>query len=235
MVIIGTSGFFYKDWKGVFYPEGLPLSSFLDFYSKHLNGLEINASFYRLPTKSSIKAYTKYNLQLVFKLHKSITHSLKLTDETVSPFLTAKELLQEKLNCFLAQFPKTFKPSEKNKEFILKIKSTFKDTEVAFEFRNKEWEKEKEFFTENSICVVFADFPENLQWLRGGIATKKLAYFRFHGRERLYNYLYSKEELKNLAEKVKETGSITKYCFFNNTTKGKAALNALEFKNFFRL
>ncbi|WP_457569733.1 DUF72 domain-containing protein [Desulfurobacterium sp.] len=230
MVIIGTSGFMYREWKNIFYPEGFPMSSWLSYYSRIFNGVEINSTFYRLPVKSSLRNYTKVDLTFVFKLFRGITHYGHLEEKNIKPFLEIKEILQEKLFGFLAQFPASFKPTEKNKDFIIKILDTFKEIPIIFELRAKEWENEKDFFKNNTLPVCFSDFPASLNWFNGGNATKEIAYFRFHGREKLYDYCYTEEELKEFAEKIKATNSRNKLCFFNNTAKGYAPKNALKLK-----
>ncbi|WP_457567719.1 DUF72 domain-containing protein [Desulfurobacterium sp.] len=230
MIIIGTSGFMYREWKGSFYPEELPISSYINYYSKNFNGVEINSTFYRLPVKRSIKNYKKTNLIFVFKLFRGITHYGHLEDSTVKPFIEIREILGDKLLCFLAQFPASFKPTEKNKRFINLITSAFDKIPVAVEVRAREWENEMEFFVENNIPVCFSDFPIILHWFRGGNATEKIAYFRLHGRRKLYNYCYSEEEIREIAEKIKSTKSENRLCFFNNTAKGYAPKNALKLK-----
>ncbi len=229
MIVLGTSGFFYRDWKGVFYPEDLPMSRWLFYYAEHFNGLEINSTFYRLPVKSSIRNYLKVPLKYVFKLYRGITHYRKLTEENVKPFLTLKETLKENLFCFLGQFPKSFSYSEKNLEFLNRTVEKFRKegVEVAVELRSPTWE---EHLSEVETTVVCSDFPENLGWLKECRETEKLSYFRFHGRERLYSGSYTEEELKKAAERIKRSSSQVKCVFFNNTAGGIGALNALKMK-----
>jgi len=59
VTVVGTSGFFYREWRGKFYPEDLPMSKWLSFYSQKFNGLEVNSTFYRLPKKESVRRYRR--------------------------------------------------------------------------------------------------------------------------------------------------------------------------------
>ncbi|WP_297446638.1 DUF72 domain-containing protein [Desulfurobacterium sp.] len=235
MTIIGTSGFMYREWKNTFYPEGFPMSSYLSYYSRNFNGVEINSTFYRLPVKSSIKNYKRVNLIFVFKLFRGITHYGHIEEKNIKPFLEIKDILEEKLFGFLAQFPASFKATEKNKNFIIDIINAFSGIPVVCELRSKDWEKESKFFKENNIPVCFSDFPITLHWFKEGNATRETAYFRFHGRRKLYDYCYSDEELKEFAEKIKSVESKTKLCFFNNTAKGYAPKNALKLKELLQI
>ncbi len=229
MIVLGTSGFFYRDWKGVFYPENLPMSQWLLYYAEHFNGLEVNSTFYRLPVKSSIRNYRKVPLKYVFKLYRGITHYRKLTEENVKPFLTVKEILKEKFVCLLGQFPRSFSYSEKNTEFLNRTVEIFRKEgiDVAVELRSPTW---KEHLSEVETTVVCSDFPESLGWLKECRETEKLSYFRFHGRERLYRSSYTEDELKEIVERIERSSSEVKCIFFNNTAGGIGALNALKLK-----
>ena len=69
-IMVGTSGFFYKDWKGIFYPLGTGQDNFLEYYSRHFNAVELNFTYYRLPEE-------KYSWNLIKKSNKKIEFSIK--------------------------------------------------------------------------------------------------------------------------------------------------------------
>ncbi len=229
MIVLGTSGFFYRDWKGVFYPEGLPMGSWLSFYARHFNGLEVNSTFYRLPVSSSVRNYRKVPLKYVFKLYRGITHYRKLTEGNVKPFVAVKEALKENLVCLLGQFPKSFSYSEENLEFLNRLVETFrkKGIKVAVELRSPTW---RGHLKEVGTTVVCSDFPQELGWLKECKETEELSYFRLHGRRELYRSSYTEQELREFAERVKGSSSEVKCVFFNNTAKGAGVLNALKMK-----
>lgn len=227
MIVLGTSGFFYREWKGVFYPEGLPMGSWLSFYARHFNGLEVNSTFYRLPVKSSIRNYRKVSLNYVFKLYRGITHYRELTEENVKPFLMAKEILGENLICLLGQFPKSFHYSEENLEFLNSSVETFRKEgiKLAVELRSPTW---KENLSRVETTVVCSDFPKSLGWLKECKETKELSYYRLHGMEKLYRSSYTEEELEEVAKRVIGSFARVKCVFFNNTAGGAAVENALK-------
>ncbi len=232
MTIVGTSGFFYYDWKGVFYPSGASPSKWLEIYADRLNGLEVNSTFYRLPVPSTIRNYRKFSdrLVFVFKLYRGVTHYRNLSEENVSAFLKAKEILGDSLYCLLAQFPASFKPSDKNRDFLLKVRKAFDEIGVVFELRANEWENYRSWLKNNEFIVCRIDSPPYKRWWQGGIFSQKTAYFRFHGKRKLYSDSYTDEELKSFAGEIFAVDSEDILCFFNNTTKGMGALNAVKLR-----
>ncbi len=235
-VYIGTSGYFYWDWKGVFYPENLKPYQWFEYYSKHFNTLEINSTFYRFPSPSSLKNWYKIapeNFVYSVKVNKYITHIKKFkgVKEQLDRFYTLSSThLKEKLGTFLFQLPPFFKYSPDNIHSIVnQLNKRFKN---VLEFRNESWFKEEVFNTlkNNNIifCCIsspkFGDICKN---------TAKIVYVRFHGKTKWYKYRYSKDELKQWAEKIEEIKPDVAFIYFNNTYNGYAAENALQMKEFF--
>jgi uncharacterized protein YecE (DUF72 family) len=234
MIYLGTSGFLYWDWRGRFYPQNSRPSDWLKFYAEKFNALEINSSFYRLPSLTTVKNYKKLvpNLAFVFKLFKGITHQKELSDENVIPFLKVRDILGENLKCIIAQFPKTFRPSLKNLEFVLKIKERFEKEgiNVSFELREPSWERFFEEMKKEKVVVCCISAPEKKGWLKSCLHSERLAYFRFHGEKELYKGNYSEETLKAFANKIRNCNSEEIFCFFNNTSKSCAPYDALKLK-----
>src|SRR5690242_7956292 len=116
-LFIGTSGFNYRDWKGRFYPENLPQTKWLEYYSSHYNTVEINATFYG---SFSQKTFQKWASQVpdgfcfTIKGSRFITHikRLKSVEETINRFFDQTEGLASKLSCILWQFPNSFRYGE---------------------------------------------------------------------------------------------------------------------------
>ena len=222
MVIVGTSGYYYREWVGKFYPKGLPPSRWLEFYAKHFNGLELNSSFYRPPSENTLKKLSQFNLYYSLKLFRGITHEGSLEEELLAPFYRAKEVLGERLITLLAQFPYSFYPDEERLEFLKELFKRFKERgiTVTAELRHPRWEERLEELKEEGIPVACIKFPAYLRWLRSCVKSEELAYYRLHGKRRLYRGSYTDEELKELAQEVKESPSRYKLIFFNNTSGG---------------
>ena len=223
MVVVGTSGYYYREWRGSFYPEDLPPRKWLSYYSNYFNGLEINSTFYRPPTTATLKKLSSYPLFYSLKLFKGITHERKLKKEFFLPFFKAKNLLGNKLLTVLAQFPYSFTPKEL--PFLKELISLFAQEGIllTLELKNPSW---KEEIGELPVPVACLSFPDGLNWLKECVRKEELAYYRLHGKNSLYCGSYSEKELKDLALKLCTLPSVFKLVFFNNT-KGGAPFNAL--------
>ncbi|HWO02856.1 MAG TPA: DUF72 domain-containing protein [Blastocatellia bacterium] len=141
-ILVGTSGFAYKEWKGTFYPEDLPAKKYLSFYAEHFPTTEINNTFYRMPTTKLTEGWyveVPDGFSFTLKLSQRITHfkRLKNVDEEMEFFLTSAAALKEKLGPILVQLPPNFKKDlGVLDEFLAKFASRGR---LAFEFRHDSW------------------------------------------------------------------------------------------------
>lgn len=232
MIYIGTSGFFYSHWKGIFYPENLSKEKYLNFYSQNFNSLELNITFYRLPKEKTIKKWvleTQRDFSFVCKIWRRISHYKKLVNikEDLNYFLNLMENFGEKLKALLLQLPPSFKF---DKEKILKFLEIYdKRFPLIIEGRNKTFFEEDSlnFFKENNLSLASIDSPS---FKEKYFFTANPFYLRFHGSKSLYSSLYSKEELEKagnfIREKVPKNSDI--FIFFNNDFNGYAIKNAKE-------
>lgn len=250
MIRLGTSGFSYEDWVGRWYPTGLKKADMLRYYARKFNVVEVNFTYYRMPSARTLKqmsAKTDEGFKFVVKANSDMTHERTGEPEVFRVFQEALKPLidQEKLGCILAQFPNSFKPGEEGIEYLHWFKEQVPDIAVTVEFRNRRWLTADTFdlleALELGFCCV--DEPQ----LKGllppvALATSGIGYVRFHGRNagkwydhdeawQRYNYLYSEEELKEWVDKVKEVDTATDdtFVFFNNHYQGQAAINAEMF------
>lgn len=231
---IGCSGFYNNDWKGFFYPEDAKSKDFLTLYSQQFNTVEINSTFYRNPTaKTLLKWYdeTPDDFTFFIKIPKTVTHinRLKESQEEVYAFCDhIQQNLKEKLAGFLYQFPPSFKNSKENNDLIMNnLDFNFLN---VIEFRHESWWKEEVFNALKEKNIVFSgvSFPGNLP--ENVIVTHpEILYYRLHGKPILYKSEYSKEFLKDLAEKIKSLQKKT-FIFFNNTWGSAAIHNSLYLK-----
>jgi uncharacterized protein YecE (DUF72 family) len=141
---VGTSGYAYQEWKGSFYPEKHPDREMLNFYSQQFSTVEINHSFYRMPTEKLLQQWVQNvpaKFQFALKANQQITHILRLRncESTMKRFLEASSVLQEgdHLGPILVQLPPNFKADPPLLEEFLKLRpSTFR---FAFEVRHASW------------------------------------------------------------------------------------------------
>ena len=233
---IGCSGFHYKEWKGIFYPESLPQKEWFGFYTQHFNCLELNTTFYRFPVARSLQNW--YNssppdFTFAVKVPRLITHYKKFTDckRLIDDFYRlVSEGLKDKLGPVLFQLPPNFTFTNERLELI--TLSVHKGYKNVIEFRDAGWWREKVFTSLKKENITFCgiDYPglDNK-----AIGTNKTAYYRFHGRPRLYYSAHKICDLKLVADTLLTNKKINEaFVFFNNTATRAAIRNARWLKKY---
>jgi len=239
-LFIGTSGWVYPHWEGIFYPEDLPSKDKLKYFSKHFKTAEINYSFYHLPRPATYQNWynqTPEDFLFAVKASRFITHIKRLqgTKEASKQFIENALNLKEKLGPILFQFPPSFKATEENVsrlEGFLKL-ITKRKTRYAFEFRHKSWCDKKIYnlLKKHNAAWVIADSPN---YPKAEDVTADFIYIRMHGSKVLFSSSYTKKELKDLAQKIKKwlKQRLDIYVYFNNDAYGYAVGNAKELVKF---
>lgn len=233
LFFIGTSGWIYDHWKGIFYPENLPKSRWFEYYAGRFSAVEINATFYRTFKDQTFEKWRQRAPQgfgYVLKAPRIITHHRYLldVDEVIKTFYRSCTILGDKLEMILLQLaPNTPFDLERLREAL----KAFPNPErVAVEFRHKRWytPETQELLKECGAAFCNVDSPR--QKLTD-ILTAKRAYVRLHGRRRWYSDNYSKQELQEIADLLwnfVSRGAQRIYVFFNNDFHGYAPANALS-------
>lgn len=227
---IGCSGFAYKEWKEVFYPQGLPQSKWFDYYTQHFNTLELNVTFYRFPTLKSLQAwYDKAPDGFVFsaKVPRWITHYRRFeeTERMLGDFYgLLKDGLKEKMGVVLFQLPGQFAYStEKLHKIIAQLDYSFTN---VIEFRNEGWWRKDvmQLLKKNNIGFCGVSFPKLPD---DAVINTTMPYYRFHGVPKLFYSQYSKAFVKKIYEQLAAKKSAkTIYVYFNNTATQAAINNA---------
>ncbi len=229
-LFIGTSGFYYEDWRGVFYPENLPKSEFFEFYCKKFDTVELNSTFYHLPKLKTVKRWEEISSEdflFSLKAYRGITHYKKLKEvkEDLYLFLHLIKPLKEKLGMILFQLPPSLKKETSLLEEFLSLLPY--GYSYALEFRHESWLDEEVFELLEKYGAAFCvnDFEKRQTPL---IATSENVYIRFHGKNGRYKGSYGKERLKEWALKIEEFLSQKKrvFCYFNNDFEGAAVKDA---------
>lgn len=229
---VGTSGWTYPEWQGIFYPEDWPKSRWFEYYAKKFATVEVNATFYRTFKEQTYHKWRERapgEFSYVLKAPRFITHRKHLIDakEQIKNFWRSAALLEDKLGLILLQLaPGTAYDPDRLKQALL----TFGDPgKVAVEFRHKKWltEEIRDLLKETGAVFCTADSPKSelMDWL-----TSEAAYLRLHGRKQWYAYEYSLSELQEiaaLAKRMAKLGAKKVYIFFNNDIKAYAPRNAL--------
>lgn len=235
-VYIGTSGWNYKHWGGgVFYPSGLKQNEWLAHYCHVFETVEINYTFYRLPSRAVFEKWrdsVPEGFRFIVKANRFITHVKRLKDPetSVHNFLENMSGLGKKLGPVLFQLPPSWNVNLERLEDLLSYLTSqdiIRDLRVALELRNRSWAVEETFdlLKTFSVALCFADWPD---LTIGEPATADFIYVRRHGPGDLYSSCYSAEDLKKDAERIRiwlgEGRDV--YVYFNNDGGGYAVKNA---------
>lgn len=237
---IGTSGWVYPHWDGIFYSESLPSKDKLKYFSQHFKTAEVNYSFYHLPKATTYQNWyvqTPADFLFALKVSRFITHikRLKGIKDPWKVFVKNALNLKEKLGPILFQFPPSFKATEENIEKLEGfLKPRIHDLRLAFEFRHKSWSDSKiyKLLKKHNSAWVIADSPN---YPKTEEVTADFVYIRLHGSKVLFSSKYTKKELNDLAQKIKKWLKQKKdvFVYFNNDAYGHAVENAKTLKKFF--
>ncbi len=239
-ILIGTSGWMYKDWNGRFYPEKMKDKDKLPYLASKFHTVEINSSFYRMPGEATFSLWQeRVHAGFVFsvKMPRYFTQMKKLRlDEDSKPFLgefiNRIKLLKENLGSVLIQLPPNFGCNkERLEEFICYVKSYSLQMKInpdyCIEFRHGSWFNDEifEMLSKYNIGFVISD---SSKWPQLRIFTADFSYVRFHGPKELFASAYSDKELDDWANFIAKQKNIKKiYIYFNNDLSAKAIDNAI--------
>ncbi len=241
-IYIGTSGWHYNHWLGIFYPPEITGYNELRFHSQHFNTVENNSSFYRIASEGTYKTWSRMtpdDYKFSMKLNKLITHThrLELNDEVrekVRFILTSTQVLEEKKGPIVIQLPPSFKYDvEKLETFLTFFKEEINTQQykfdVAIEFRNKYWFTDEVYkiLEKHNVALVAG---QSSRYPEVRYVTADFAYIRMHGPEKLFASKYSVEQLEEWANYIRSISSNVKcvYVYFNNDFHGYALENAKE-------
>lgn len=226
---IGCSGWFYWDWKGGFYPEGVPTSEWFSIYQKKFRTVELNAPFYSWPTVATVKTWLRQAERKDFiytvKVSELITHVKRFRNvkTLIRDFCFIADILGPRMGCFLFQLPPSFHYSPARLKMVLDQIDPRRRNVV--EFRHKSWWNEKTYAAFRDSGAIFCScsgprLPDEL------VKTADDIYVRFHGIKQWYRHDYTIEELTVWAQRIKACGSKRAWIYFNNDRNEYAIKNA---------
>jgi uncharacterized protein YecE (DUF72 family) len=225
---IGTSGWQYDSWKGRFYPRNLPKGRWLAFYAERFATVEVNNSFYRLPSEAAFERWrdeTPSGFLIAPKVSRYLTHIRRLGDaeESMELFWSRAKRLGPKLGPLLFQLPPTFAADEERLAAFLQLLP--RGARSAFEFRHPSWETEttRSLLDAAGAAIVLADRPGARVAPR---VTGGWGYVRFH-QGTSYGAGYARSKLRRWADRLTELPAEDVYVYFNNDPGGAAVRDAL--------
>lgn len=229
---VGTSGWSYQHWRGLFYPSDLPQSRWFTYYCSQFSTVELNNTFYRLPAASTFITWRRQappGFIFAVKANQYITHIKRLRDpeESVERFLERTRLLGDHLGPILYQLPPRFPCHlERLEHFLATLPG---DLTHVVEFRDERWLNDDvlALLERYGVGLCIADLPGLHYPMR---ATSQTVYVRFHGSQVLYGTCYNQDDLalwaSCLSQFVAEGRQV--YIYFNNDAEAYAVRNAHE-------
>ncbi len=234
VIRIGASGWHYNHWRGPFYPEKMPASGFLGFYLQHFDTVELNNSFYKLPTESALESWkdaVPKGFLFAVKASRYITHMKRLNNAQASfeKFFDRVVLLEKTLGPILFQLPPNWHSDPERLEGFLACLP--RRLRYAFELRDPSWfnpEVEAVLRKHHAAFCIF-DFDGRLS---PKTLTADYVYVRLHGPEGRYAGSYSDRTLEGWAHDFQEWEREGRdvYCYFDNDQAGYAVRDALRLK-----
>lgn len=230
---IGTSGWIYRHWQGLFYPANLPQKQWFVYYARSFDTVEINSTFYHLHNASVFEHWRQQapgGFLYSIKASRIITHNQRLEgcQDTLETFLSRASLLGETLGPVLFQLPPSFSLDlSRFESFLALLPEGFS---YAMEFRNPTWLTEEVFalLERFGVALCIHDMPPLQVPLR---ITAKFVYLRFHG-DVDHAGDYPLETLAAWVERIQtwQRNGLAVFAYFNNDTGGMAVRNALTLK-----
>jgi uncharacterized protein YecE (DUF72 family) len=216
-VLIGTSGYNYPEWRGTFYPEKFATNKMLAYYAERFQTVEINYTFYRMPTDTLLAGWsegTPPHFVFTLKAPKRITHDAKLQrcEDTLQAFWRAARTLGPKLGVLLFQLPPNFRKDADRLRAFLELLP--EGTRAAFEFRHASWLDTEVFdaLRSRNVALCIADSEKMTTPVE---VTADYAYFR------LRDEGYQQADLERWAGTVKGlTGITDAYVYFKHEDQG---------------
>lgn len=224
---VGTSGFAYKEWKGKFYPEKMSSKEMLHFYAQRLATVEINNTFYRMPTASVLTSWAEQvpdDFVFALKAPQVVTHLKRLRNvfEEIEYLLGTLSVLGTKLGPILFQFPKSFRADiPLLKDFLILIP---RNIPCAFEFRSPSWLNDEilGLLREKAYCLCIADTDENPA--NELIPTANWGYLRLRRSD------YADAELTQWLERIRAQKWEQCFVFFKHEEEAKGPEIAISFR-----
>ena len=223
---VGTSGYAYKEWKGSFYPDDLPAKRMLAYYAERFRAVEINNTFYRMPSTALLEnwaAEVPDDFRFVLKAPQRITHVQQLVDadEAVAYLLDVAGTLGERLGALLFQLPPPLKKDVARLDAFLSLLPS--PTRAAFEFRHASWFDDEVFDLlrehNSALCIADADGGLEVPWL----VTADWGYLRLRRPD------YDEEALASWAERVRQEAWQQAFVFFKHEEAARGPQFAARF------
>lgn len=227
---VGTSGYSYKEWRGTFYPPEVSEQQMLRYYAERFASVEINYTFYRLPTVRVLQGWAKEtpeHFTFTLKAPRRITHELRLRDaaDVVGDFCDTAQALKHRLGAILFQLPPFLKKdTSRLEDFLHQLPPGFRP---AFEFRNQSWFADDvyECLRRFGVAICIAETEDRQTPLE---VTAEFGYFRLRKPD------YTDDDLAAWAQRLQDTAAQWRdvFVYFKHEAAGKGPQLAARLRGF---
>jgi uncharacterized protein YecE (DUF72 family) len=261
VIRVGPAGWSYPDWEGRVYPLAKPRGFHaLAYLARYFDCVEVNSTFYAMPHREHAERWVQLvadrpRFRFMVKLNRDFTHASTAGNDDIDWTSKAREFNDgieplsraRRLHCVLVQFSSSFLFGQSEVRRLGRIKSLFADTPLVIEVRHHSWFTPPALDTLRGLAysLAYIDLPP--AWNHAPLwhaPTGSIGYLRLHGRNRehwfrhesgrdeRYDYLYTSEELAQLAEKARRIAELQEdvTVITNNHFEGKAVANAIELR-----
>jgi uncharacterized protein YecE (DUF72 family) len=230
-LLVGTSGYSYKEWKGSFYPEKLAAKDMLPYYAERLKAVELNNTFYRLPQPSMVESWKNQvpaDFRFSVKASQRITHfkRLKEVDNETKYMLDIVSALEDRLGVVLFQLPPNMKKDLERLENFLRVLPI--DIKASFEFRHQTWFDDEviSLLRENNRSLCVSDTDE--------VPVNHIDKTADWGYLRLRRVAYSEADLADWIERISKQEWEQVFVFFKHEDEATGPRLAAQFMSQFR-
>ena len=243
-IYVGTAGWDYNDWVGPFYPPKFEIYRYLPYYAKYFDIIEVNSSFYSIPTLEMTESWNSRvneSFRFTLKVWQNITHKIAnpQIEIDIDNFVTNIKPLKDKISLLILQFPPWFKHSEKHENHLKLILNSFpKDYQLAVELRDNSWfEKDgTEFIESNKNFNLVTTYLQNVKPYFP--LNQELYYIRLIGNRELSKFNRVQRDQKksmdhlytNIKKLQKKTNIREIFIIVNNHFSGFAPETANQIK-----
>ena len=259
MLRCGSAGWSYPHWNSIVYPRPKPRGFHpLEFLSSYMDAIEINTSFYQNLRPEVARVWLSRitgNPRFMFtaKLQRQFTHERCLEDSAVTAFSRGLRPLLDagKLGCLLMQFPWSFRFTEENRDFFIRLRRTFSEFPLVAEMRHGSWSREEALgiLIDYNVGFCNIDQPQHSSAMPPtACLTSGIGYVRLHGRDygdwfhgfesesrtvARHDYLYTPEELFDWKQRIDHIRRFADEVFIitNNDAGGRSVVNALQMQS----
>ena len=244
-VRIGTAGYAYRGWVGSFYPYGLRPQEMLTFYARQFPAVEINSSFYGVPTVANaarMARRTPEGFGFTLKVPKSASHGRSTADLPAFKLAADRIAAEGKLFGLVFQVPESFRDTTRNRAWLAFVGALLQPHRVAVEFRHRSWDRSglNEWMERVGLDVASVAVPKIASLFPSGLrVANRRVYVRLHsqiaenwygGGSGRYNFSFPDDVLCDWAASLQSVASRgladEGLVFFNNDGGGQAVANA---------